>query len=56
MLRVAIPAQLIQFLNTEVSAGAELAFPSLLMTHYSLSEVTTLTFPKAGALENAKSH
>lgn len=40
----------------EFSAGAEVAFPNLLMTHCILGEVTTVTFPKSGALENAKSH
>lgn len=42
--------------SAEVSARAEVAFPSLLMTHCNLAEVTPGTFPEAGALESAKSH
>lgn len=42
--------------STEVSTRAEVAFPSLLMTHCKLGEVSPGIFPKAGAPESAKSH
>lgn len=39
--------------SIEISAGVEVAFPNLLMTHCNVEKVI---FPKAGALKNAKSH
>lgn len=54
MLRVATPIQLIQFLPLKPQQELDVAFPSLLMTHCHLGQVTTGTFPKAGTLESAK--